>query len=88
MNPVSFPEANAVFLPPPGMAESQVMSIPAFQGTMAGGSLDGCPVVVTAWQPTPEELEVLKRGAPVFLSVVGHLPPHFLAVEFPYQGAV
>ena len=82
MNPINFPEANARFGPPAGVAESQVMTIHAFAGKVAGGSNDGETVVVTAWLPTPEELAVLNSGKPLFISFLGGLPPHFPTVDF------
>lgn len=37
---------------------------------------DGTPAMVTAWTPTPEELEALNRGATVHVTILGivHLP--------------
>ena len=33
------------------------------------------PVMVTAWEPTPDELARLNRGAPVYLVIVGTAHP-------------
>lgn len=83
MNPVKFPEANMKFGPPPGIAESQVMTIFAHQGRILGGSMCGSPVIVTAWKPDAAELERLNKGEPLFLSFVAdYLPPHFPCVDF------
>ena len=82
MTPVDFPQSNARFGPPDGVAESQVMAIRAFVGRVAGGSMDGESLVVTAWQPSPEELAALNAGQPLFLSFLGGLPPHFPTVDF------
>jgi len=78
----TFPEANRTFGPPPGYAESQIVPIKAFVGRVGVGSVDGDPLVVTAWQPTAAELEALNAGAPVFCSFIGGLPPHFLTTNF------
>lgn len=40
---------------------------------------DGC--CLSAWEPTPAELEMLNRGGKVVLSVVGGQPPVWLSVE-------
>ena len=43
---------------------------------------DGVPAVVSFWTPTPEEIEAIKAGQPVMLSVVGNtMPPVALMVE-------
>ncbi len=82
MNPTNFPEANAVFGTPKDLAPSQCRAIPAFRGTVDGGSVDGLVFVVVAWQPTPEEIEDIKNGKPVFISMVGGLAPHYLTTDF------
>lgn len=82
MTPVDFPQANVPFCAPAGLAESQVMTIKAYVGTITTGSLDGSVVVVTAWLPTPEELAMLNQGQPLYLSFLGGLPPHFPTVDF------
>lgn len=83
MIPCDFPESNVVA----GVMadyehESHVRSLRAYVGTMDGGPLDGVDIVVTAWKPTLEELARLNSGAPVFLSCIGGLPPHFLCTTF------
>lgn len=83
MNPIHFPEANIRYGPPADLVESQVMTIYAYQGKSQGGSVDGAPVIVVAWQPTPAELERLNQGAPLFLSFMcDGLPPHFPSLDF------
>jgi len=82
MTPVEFPEANARFHAPADLAESQCLTISAYHGVVRGGSVDGSPLVVTCWQPTPEELARLNAGGPIYLSFIGGLPPHFVTVSF------
>ena len=84
MTPIHFPEANCKFVAPPDLTESQVMTISAYRGKTFGGSVDGSPIVIVAWQPSPEERELLYEGAPVFLTMMmdGGLPPHFLTTNF------
>jgi hypothetical protein len=58
------------------------MTVTAFIGKVAGGSVDGAQLIVTAWKPSAVELDDLKNGRPIFLSVIGGLPPHFLTTDF------
>ncbi len=82
MSPIDFPESNHRFGPPKGMDESQVKTIPAFVAEVQRGNLAGVQTVVVAWQPTPAEIEQIKNGAPIFLSMIGGLLPHFLSTSF------
>lgn len=58
------------------------MSIYAHLTEAKSGSVDGDKIVVVAWQPNEIDLERLRNGAPIFLSVLGGLPPHFLTTDF------
>ena len=82
MNPATFPQANTKFGPPTDLAESQCLTIPAYMGRVQGGSVDGSTIVVVAWLPTAEELKQLNAGAPIYLSCMGGLPPHFISTDF------
>jgi hypothetical protein len=82
MKPANFPESNCVFGAPSDLDESQVFSIPAHTGIIVGGNLDGSKFVVVAWTPSPEEIEDLKNGKPLFLSMLGGLAPHFITTSF------
>lgn len=82
MTPTSFPEVNKIFRPPNDLAESQCGAIPAHVGIIQGGSMDGSIQVVVAWKPSAEEIDAIIEGKPVFLSVIGGLPPHFLTTNF------
>jgi hypothetical protein len=82
MIPVSFPEANARYGPPPDLADSQCMTIHAYHGQVVGGSVDGSLIVVTAWKPSPDQIEAMKQGRPILLSFIGGLPPHFVSTDF------
>jgi len=83
MTPTDFPEANSTMHPPADMDESQCSTIPAYQGGVHGGNLDGSSVIIVAWQPTAADLEDLNSGNPVFLVCLGGLPPHTLTTRFP-----
>ncbi len=88
MEPTDFPQANRRFGPPAGMDESQVQSVPAFAAEAVGGNLDGAAFVVVAWRPSAEDLAALNAGAPVFLSMMGGLAPHYVGVSFEEVAAV
>ncbi len=83
MTPAKFPQANTHFRPPAGWDESQIQPVAAYVGTMSGGNNDGAEVVITAWQPSPDELARLNEGGPVFLCFLGGLPPHIVTTDFP-----
>lgn len=85
MKPVSFPQVNCKFGPPPGMDESQVQTIPGFRGDISAGNLDGAFVVVVAWQPSEKELAQLNEGAPIFVMFMSGIVPHCLNTEFPLE---
>ena len=82
MNAINFPEANKNLGAPTGLDESQVKTIPAFFGQITGGNLDGLNMIVVAWKPSLREIEELKNGGSVFLTVIGGLPPHFISTSF------
>jgi hypothetical protein len=82
MTPINFPQANKMFGPPPDLDGSQCGTLPAFIGQVVGGNLDGSPFVVVAWQPDAWEIAAIAKGAPLFLSVLGGLPPHFISTDF------
>jgi len=83
VTPCEFAEANVIFGHPPNLEESQCASIPACAYQMVGGPLDGVEMVVVAWKPDAEDLKQLNEGSPVFLSIIGGLPPHFLSTSPP-----
>ncbi len=82
MTPVTFPEANAHFGPPPGVADTQVVPIHAYSGVIDRGSMEGAQIIVTAWAPDADELARLNAGARIFLTFIGGLPPHMITTDF------
>lgn len=71
MTPKDFPEKNMTFV-----AEG-CLDLPAYKG-------DG--VIVTAWELTEEELDILTRTRTVYLMVVGQgTPPVSLMAEYPFK---
>lgn len=83
MEPTDFPEANINFGPPKGFSESQVRTIRGFRGQVTENSLDGVEVSVVAWKPSEPEIVQMIAGSPIYLTVIGGLPPHSLSTKFP-----
>lgn len=79
---IPFTEANAKYGPPTDLTDEQVMTIHAYHGTVSQGSVEGSRIVVTAWMPSAAELQAIIKGSPIYLTVLGGLPPHFLSVNF------
>lgn len=73
MTPISFPEINCLFTAPDSLTDEQVAPLPAYVGSVLSpnSSMDGVSIIVTAWQPTPEELGELLAGNPIFITVIG-----------------
>ncbi len=82
MESVKFPQCNARYGPPEGMAESQVRTIHAHDTRALGGSTDGAHFVIVAHKPTPEDIARIVAGEPIFLTMMGGLAPHFLTTRF------
>lgn len=80
MTPVDFPEANLRFKAPVGL--EQVQTIAGYSSQVERGSLDGASICVVAWRPTPEELNALICGEPIYLAMIGGLLPHYLGTSF------
>lgn len=81
MIPENFDQANAIFRPPSDLTH-QCGAILAFKSVIETGSLEGSPLVVTAWKPSDLELAAILRGKPIFVSFLGGLPPHFVTTDF------
>lgn len=82
MTPVTFPQQTHIFGKPGSWSDSQCKPVPAYLGQAQGGSVDGIPIVVVAWQPDAEALAKLNSGEPIFLTMCGGLAPHFLSTSF------
>ena len=76
-----FTEGNIVISAPPDFP--QVKPVSAYRGVINTGSLDGVGILVTAWMPSPEELEELNKGNPVYIGFLGEaLPCHCVGSSF------
>jgi len=82
MSPTTFPQANCRYGAPAGMDETQVSAIAAYRGTIQGGNLDGIDFATVAWLPSPTDLERLKNGEAIYLTMLGGLSPHCLTTSF------
>lgn len=76
MIPAIFPECN-IELRAPDDLEDLVRTIHAMHVPIESGRLEGGCITVVAWKPTAEELQQLQNGAPVFITFMGGVPPHF-----------
>jgi len=82
MNPLEqFPESNCVFKSPPDL-EGSCQEIRAYQGQCTSGIFDGAMQCITAWRPSEHDMEMMRRGNPIYLTVMGGLPPHRLSTSF------
>lgn len=82
MQPINFPEANASMSAPPGFSAEQVATVRAFLGHIRAGTCKGNKLCITAWKPNAQELALLNKGQPIFVSFIGGMPPHFLTVTW------
>lgn len=81
MEAVQFEQSNFVFKRPPDMTEEQCGDLSVFRGKNEGGM----PVIISCWQPTPEELEEINRTGKVWLSICGTgMPPVCVLGHFPF----
>ena len=79
MERMQHPSNNAVLGAPAGWDQK---TLPCNALAVTRTDWDGVPAVVSFWTPTPEEIEAIKAGQPVMLSVVGNtMPPVALMVE-------
>lgn len=81
VKPVDFPYANITFGPPEGMTSDECMPLRVLKTRTA----DGKDILITCWQPTPEERERIAKGEPVWLTVYGrgHPPVWLEAGDLP-----
>lgn len=70
------------------MTEEQCARIPAYTGIIEGGSWDGQSITVVAWRPSLADLEAMSLGKPVYLTVLGSLPPHVMTTDFRHATSI
>lgn len=67
----AFDEENGVLDPPPGVSIDDVHALSVFRGEMSNGT----PVIISAWKPTTEEWEEMRRTGRVWVLIQGHTMP-------------
>lgn len=82
MTPVTFPEANTLLGPPKGLVESQCATMAGYVGVVEKGSLEGSDIFVVAWLPNEKEMAQICNGAPILLTFIGGIPPHYPSTSF------
>jgi len=65
MQPVPF-EGSKMVGKPPSMTDDQCMAIPAYQGKDDAGF----PFWLTAWRPSYEDMQALRRGEPIWIKSI------------------
>ena len=76
MKAINFPEQNTTFTKPHNMTDEECGSLSTYRG-------EG--VIISCWQPEPEDIEAIKAGKPVWLVVVGSgQPPVCLTTDHPF----
>lgn len=81
MLPIDFPQKNKVFTKPSDMTDEQCNSLSVFQGKDSEGN----PIILSAWQPSYEDIQAINEGKPIWLQIVSHgLPPVCLYTENPF----
>ncbi len=69
---VDFPGTNITFGKPADMTDEECGSLKA----MVAQYEDGTPYVLTAWQPSYEDIQAINAGRPVMLQIIGRgMPP-------------
>lgn len=79
MRPTQHPSNNGVLGAP---KETTQEELPCSALAITRHEQDGIPYIISFWQPSKEELEILKAGGTVGVWVVGHTtPPLSLTAE-------
>ncbi len=74
--PVEFPEQNCVFGKPPSMTDEQCVALPAHKSPEQ---------IISCWELSDEEIEMLIKTKRVYLSVIGGVqPPVAIVVDPPF----
>lgn len=82
MLPTDFPQANFTFTKPQGFTDEECSDLRVFKGT----DPTNVPVIISAWQPSKEDIEAINAGKPIYLQIVGYgMPPVALYTENPFE---
>lgn len=78
MKPINFPESNFVFERPDDMSEEQCGSLPVHKGR----DKDGFPTIISCWELSPDDMEMVKSTDKVWIYVTSHsMPPEYVALK-------
>jgi hypothetical protein len=84
MEPTSFDESNSYMSAPDGVSDEDCTPLSVFQGIAQLPSGDACPICISCWKLTKEELEQIKTTGRVWLWVYGGgMPPVALTTDKP-----
>lgn len=82
MNPVDFAQSNRVYTHPKDMTEKDCQDLHVCQTEDS----NGLPLLISVWQPTPQEVGEILLGKPVYLGVIGSQhPPVFVTAIDPFK---
>lgn len=85
MKPIKFKESNKVYGAPENWDEKQHGECSALQ-VFEGETPSGLNAIISVWQPTPEEVEDIKSGKPIYLHITGNgHPPVCLYTASPFS---
>ena len=74
MKNIRHPSNNTTVEPPKNWERKHGAKLPLRPLMATGGTTDGVNVLVTWWEPTPDELAVLLRGGKIQLACIGGMP--------------
>ena len=78
MTPIKHPYCNHTLARPPGTTEEECGDLPIMRTEISGN-----PVVASFWIPDPDEVERIRQGGPILLTVVGHTHPPLSITALP-----
>lgn len=86
MDYVDFKHRNGFMGKPEDWKDDECGTLPvAFCDVPIGEDGRMVPAVISCWKPTPWERDQLAAGCPVFLRVIGGMPPVSLFVDDPFE---
>lgn len=81
MEPITFEQKNRTYAKPKDMTDEECASLETWEGT----DTKGHNMIISLWMPSAKEIEDIKNGNGVWLSVYGQgMPPVSLYTENPF----
>lgn len=86
MTPKNFTEANKLYTKPKEWKDEECGNLPTFEVRTNDDDLNvKVERIISCWQPSPEEIEDIKNGKPVWLHIWYPVQmPVLLSTEFPF----